>query len=69
MPDYFWEWYKNKGYDKTLSIEGCFNNKAFLIGCCTEYLIEKGQRLTKMHEYSNMNDILAYLQAGVAWTR
>ncbi|MEW9093970.1 MAG: hypothetical protein AB2417_02710 [Clostridiaceae bacterium] len=69
MPDYFWEWYEKKGYKKILSEEDCFNNKAFLIGCCIEYLTEKGQRLTKIHEYNNIKGILSYLQTGVAWTR
>lgn len=69
MPDYFWEWYEGKGYNKILSIEDCFNNKAFLIGCCVEYLTEKGKKLTKMQEYSELSDILSYLQAGVVWTR
>lgn len=67
MPDYFWEWYKNKGYSNTLSIEDCFKNKAFLIGCCVEYLIEKGQRINNLGDYNNVKDIEEYLKTGVAW--
>lgn len=69
MPDYFWEWYRLKGYDKVLSVGECFDNKAFLIGCCIEYLTEKGQRITNLHEYRNLKDIESYLRTGVAWTR
>lgn len=67
MPDYFWEWYKSKGYVKALSVEDCFKNKAFLIGCCVEYLTEKGQRINNLGDYNNMKDIEEYLKTGVAW--
>ncbi|WP_346938088.1 hypothetical protein [uncultured Clostridium sp.] len=69
MPDYFWEWYENKGYDEVLKIEYCFENKAFLVGCCIEYLTEKGQKITKIQDCNNFKEILNYLQTGVAWTR
>lgn len=68
MPDYFWEWYKSKGYEKVLDIESCFRNKAFLIGCCIEYLTEKEQKIAKLHEYNNIKDITTYLVTGVALT-
>lgn len=68
MPKYFWEWYESKGYIEIISIEECFKNKAFLIGCCIEYLTEKGQRITKLSDFNNIDDILHYLQTGVAWT-
>lgn len=70
MPDYFWKWYKNKGYNKILTIEQCFKNKAFLIGCCVEYLIERGQKLNdNITNFDNLDDIIEYLKLGVAWTR
>lgn len=69
MPEYFWEWYDNKGYDKVLSKEDCFKNRAFIIGCSIEYLTDKGQTITKLDEYDNIEDILNYLKTGVAWTR
>lgn len=69
MPDYFWEWYQSKEYDKVLSIEDGFKSKALMIGCCIEYLTEKGQRITKLDEYDNLDDILNYLKVGVSWTR
>ena len=54
MPKYFWEWYESKGYIEIISIEECFKNKAFLIGCCIEYLTEKGQRITKLSDFNNI---------------
>ncbi|MCT4584041.1 MAG: hypothetical protein N4A54_03865 [Peptostreptococcaceae bacterium] len=69
MPDYFWDWYKSKGYEKILTKEVCFENKAFLIGCCIEYLNEKGQKINNLHEQDNLDDILKYLTLGVAWIR
>jgi len=69
MPDYFWEWYEIKGYDEVLKLEDCFENKAFLVGCCIEYLTEKGQKITKMQDCDNFKEIFNYLQTGVAWTR
>lgn len=68
MPDYFWEWYRNKGYEQILSIEICFKNKAFLIGCCIEYLTEKGQKITNLQQCNDIKEIVDYLQMGVAWT-
>lgn len=68
MPNYFWEWYKGKGYVKTLNVEECFKNKAFLIGCCIEYLTEKGQKIDNLGNYNNVKDIEDYLKTGVAWT-
>ena len=68
MPEYFWKWYKKKGYAQILSEEQCFNNKAFLVGCCIEYLTEKGQRISNIGEYNKINDIANYLIKGVAWT-
>ncbi|AOY77149.1 hypothetical protein [Clostridium formicaceticum] len=41
MPDYFWNWYIDKGYNEILEKELCFKNQSFLIGCCIEYLVEK----------------------------
>lgn len=69
MPNYFWEWYKNKGYDKILSIEECFKNKVFLIGCCIEYLTEKGQKITNLQQCRDIKEIVDYLQMGVAWAK
>lgn len=69
MPEYFWEWYQSKEYDKVLSVEDGFKNKVFMIGCCIEYLTEKGQRITKLDEYDNLDEILNYLKVGVSWTR
>lgn len=68
MPDYFWNWYKDKGYEQVLSKEECFKNKAFLVGCCIEYLTEKGQRINNIGNYDNTKDILSYLIKGVVWT-
>ncbi len=33
MPDDFWNWYQDKGYEQVLSKEECFKNKAFLVRC------------------------------------
>jgi hypothetical protein len=68
MPEYFWEWYKQKGYINLLSEEDCFKNTAFLIGCCIEYLTEKGQKITNLNNYNDLKDIVNYLKTGVAWT-
>lgn len=69
MPQQFWKWYESKGYDKVLSIEEVFVFKAFMIGCCIEYLVENGQKITKLDQYtSSTTDILNYLKAGVLWT-
>ena len=69
MPDYFWEWYGRKGYNEILNKEICFENKAFLVGCCIEYLTEKGQKITNLKEYNNLDEIVAYLKLGVVWTK
>lgn len=69
MPDYFWNWYKGKGYEDILSKERCFSNKAFLSGCCLEYLMEKGQKITKAQECKNIDEVLIYLKTGVVWTK
>ncbi|QEK11672.1 hypothetical protein FQB35_10575 [Crassaminicella thermophila] len=69
MPDYFWEWYKNKGYNRLLDKEICFRNKTFLIGCCIEYLTEKGQKINNLQGQNNLDEILEYLTLGVAWTK
>ena len=68
MPDYFWDWYEEKGYEKILSKEKVFKNKAFLIGCCIAYLTEKGQKITDLQSRTNVDEILEYLKIGVAWT-
>lgn len=68
MPEHFWDWFKKKKYDDILSEEACFRNKAFLIGCCIEFLLEKDQKITRLHEYTTMDEIIQYLQLGVTWT-
>lgn len=67
MPDYFWNWYEEKGYENFLEKERCFENKSFLVGCCIEYLMEKGQTINNMHEYKDIEGLFHYLQLGVAW--
>ncbi len=69
MPDYFWSWYEDKGYSKFLAKEICYTNKAFLIGCCIEYLTEKGQKINNLNEKNNLNEIVDYFKIGVAWTK
>ena len=69
MPDYFWEWYANKGYEKILSKDRCFNTNPFLIGCCIEYLTERGQKITSLDKQNNIGEILDYLKMGVGWAK
>lgn len=68
MPSYFWDWYRSKGYHKIINEESCFESKAFLISCCTEYLTEKGQTLNDLHSHKTIEDICRYLITGVVWT-
>ena len=69
MPDYFWMWYEQKGYLKLLSTQDCFESKAFLVGCCIDYLTEKGQRINSLNECNSIAEMTDYLIKGVVWTR
>lgn len=68
VPDYFWEWYKEKGYDRVLDMQGCFNNRPFIVGCCIEYLSERGQKINDLNECDDFEEMFDYLRTGVAWT-